>query len=80
MGKTRDPPPFSLEKPYEQWKLEIKAWRLTADAADQNKAALTIALSLPEKGSNSIRERIFNPVNVFTTATATDEQTIAEQT
>ena len=78
MGKAKDPPPFSLEKPYEQWKLEIKAWRLTADAADQNKAALTIALSLPEKGCNSIRQRIFNSVNFFTPATATVEEKISE--
>ena len=77
MGKTKDPPPFSLEKPYEQWKLEIKAWRLTADTDDQNKAALTIALSLPEKGCNSIRQRIFNSVTFFTPATPTVEEKIS---
>ena len=38
MGKTKDPPPFMMDKPYEQWKTEIKAWMYTADAADKNKA------------------------------------------
>ena len=65
MGKTKDPPPFSLDKPYEQWKTEVKAWIYTADAGDKNKAALTIALSLPEKGCNNIRQRIFNSVTFF---------------
>ena len=46
MGKSKDPPPFMMDKPYEQWKTEIKAWMYTADAADKNKAALTVALSL----------------------------------
>ena len=55
-----------MDKPYEQWKTEIKAWMYTADAADKNKAALTVALSLPEKGCNNIRQRIFNSVTFFT--------------
>ena len=53
MGKAKDPPPFMMDKPYEQWKVEVKAWMYTADAADKNKAAMTIALSLPEKGCNN---------------------------
>ena len=78
MGKTRDPPPFSLDKPYQQWKTEIKAWRLTTDAAEKNKAALTIALSLPEKGANNIRQRIFNKVNFFVAgADANADETIS---
>ena len=66
MGKAKDPPPFMMDKPYQQWKTEIKAWMFTADTADKNKAAMTIALSLPEKGCNNIRQRIFNSVTFFT--------------
>ena len=65
MGKSKDPPPFTLDKQYSQWKTEVKAWLFTADTADRNKAALTIALSLPEKGCNNIRQRIFNSVKFF---------------
>ena len=65
--KTKDPPSFSLDKPYQQWKAEVKAWQYTVDQADKNKCALTIALSLPEKGCNDIRKRIFNTVNFYTT-------------
>ena len=65
MGKNKDPPPFSLDKQYTQWKTEVKAWLYTADSQDKNKAALSIALSLPEKGCNSIRQRIFNSVTFF---------------
>ena len=65
MGKTKDPPPFTLDKQYTQWKTEVKAWLFTADNTDKNKAALSIALSLPEKGCNSIRQRIFNSVTFF---------------
>ena len=72
MGKTKDPPPFMLDKPYQQWKMEIKAWMYSADAGDKNKAALTIALSLPEKGCNNIRQRIFNSVTFFTTTPAAE--------
>ena len=72
MGKAKDPPHFSLEKPYNQWKTEIKAWMFSADTADQNKAALTIALSLPEKGCNSIRTRIFNKITFFVPGTLAD--------
>ena len=63
--KTKDPPTFSLDKPYQQWKAEVKAWQYTVDAADKNKCALTIALSLPEKGCNDIRKRIFNTVDFY---------------
>ena len=63
--KTKEPPQFSLDKPYEQWKAEVKAWQYTADAADKKKCAQTIALSLPEKGCNDIRKRIFNTVNFY---------------
>ena len=65
MGKNKDPPPFSLEKPYTQWKSEIKAWLHTVDTVDKNKNALTIALTMPEKGCNNIRQRIFNSVKLF---------------
>ena len=65
MGKNKDPPPFTLDKQYTQWKTEVKAWLFSADTTDKNKAALSIALSLPEKGCNSIRQRIFNSVKFF---------------
>ena len=75
MGKNKDPPPFSLDKQYTQWKTEVKAWLYTADSQDKNKAALSIALSLPEKGCNSIRQRIFNSVTFFEAGGTAEEPT-----
>ena len=60
MGKAKDPPRFSLDKPYEQWKTEIRLWQLEQpdDNADTAKHAIRIALDMPEEGCNDIRARI----------------------
>ena len=56
MGKNKDPPPFTLDKQYTQRKTEVKAWLFSAKTTDKNKAALSIALSLPKVAIASDRE------------------------
>ena len=67
MGKPKDPPKFSLDKPYDQWKTEITLWQLEqpADNADTAKHAISIALAMPETGCNDIRARILGSVVLF---------------
>ena len=69
MGKIKDPPKFSLDKPYDQWKTEIALWQLEqpADNADTSKHAITIALAMPETGCNDVRARILASVKLFDT-------------
>ena len=69
MGKPKDPPKFSLDKPYDQWKTEITLWQLEqpADNADTAKHAISIALAMPETGCNDIRARILGSVVLFDT-------------
>ena len=50
---------------------------MTVDKADQNRAALIIALSLPEKGCNNIRQRIFDSVKFTLPETATEPEKIS---
>ena len=77
MGKSKDPPQFSLEKPYQQWKAEIKVW-LYGQEAEKNKSALQVALSFPEKGCGNIRQRVFNSVKFFIEgATPNDDETVS---
>ena len=70
MGKAKDPPRFSLDKPYEQWKTEIRLWQLEQpdDNADTAKHAIRIALDMPEEGCNDIRARILASVKLYDTA------------
>ena len=69
MGKIKDPPKFSLDKPYDQWKTEVALWQLEqpADNADTSKHAITIALAMPETGCNDVRARILASVKLFET-------------
>ena len=77
MGKSKDPPQFSLEKPYQQWKAETKVW-LYGQEAEKNKSALQVALSFPEKGCGNIRQRVFNSVKFFIEgATPNDDETVS---
>ena len=70
MGKAKDPPRFSLDKPYEQWKTEIRLWQLEQadDNTDTAKHAMRIALDMPEEGFNYLRARILAGVTLYDTA------------
>ena len=74
MGKIKDPPRFSLDKPYDQWKTEIALWQLEqpADNTDTSKHAITIALAMPETGCNDVRARILASVKLFDIETPGD--------
>ena len=57
------PPVFTTNKPYSRWVDEIKAWQALTDL-DAKKRGIAIALSLPEDGKNSIRDKVFSELTV----------------
>ena len=57
------PPVFTTQKPYSRWVDEIKAWQALTDL-DVKKRCIAIALSLPEDGQNSIRDKVFSELTV----------------
>ena len=57
------PPVFTTNKPYSRWVDEIKAWQALTDL-DAKKRGIAIALSLPEEGKNSIRDKVFSELTV----------------
>ena len=70
MGKIKDPPRFSLDKPYKQWKTEIQLWQLEQadENADTAKHAMRIALDMPDEGCNDLKARILASVTLTDTA------------
>ena len=67
MGKLKDPPRFSLEKPYLQWKQEVELWQLEQDENNQDTArhAIRIVLDMPEKDCADVRARILATVTLY---------------
>lgn len=57
------PPVFTTQKPYSRWVDEIKAWEALTDL-DKNKRGIAIALSLPEEGQSSIRDKVFSDLTL----------------
>lgn len=57
------PPVFTTQKPYSRWIDEIKAWQALTDL-DIKKRGIAIALSLPEEGQNSVRDKVFSELSV----------------
>ena len=57
------PPVFTELKPYSRWVDELKAWEALTDL-DKKKRGIAIALSLPEEGKASIRDKVFNELSV----------------
>ena len=57
------PPVFTAQKPYSPWVNEIKAWQALTDL-DKKKRGIAIALSLPEEGQNSFRDKVFSELTV----------------
>ncbi|VDI80195.1 Hypothetical predicted protein [Mytilus galloprovincialis] len=57
------PPVFTEQKPYSRWIDEIKAWKALTDL-DKKKMGIAIALSLPEEGLNSIRDKVFSDLSL----------------
>ena len=57
------PPVFTTQKPYSRWLEEVKAWeKLTG--LDAKTRGIAIALSLPEEGQNSIRDKVFSELSI----------------
>ena len=56
-------PKFSSEKPYDRYKIEIKAWSKTT-TVEKKKQGLAVALSLPEDDISNIRDKVFNEVSL----------------
>ena len=54
---------FTTNKPYSRWVDEIKTWQALTDL-DAKKRGIAIALSLPEEGKNSIRDKVFSELTV----------------
>lgn len=57
------PPVFTANKPYSRWVDEVKAWEVLTDL-EAKKRGIAIALSLPEEGQNSIRDKVFSELTV----------------
>ena len=57
------PPVFTELKPYSRWVDEVRAWEALTDL-DKKKRGIAIALSLPEEGKASIRDKVFNQLTV----------------
>ncbi|KAG1681910.1 Retrovirus-related Pol polyprotein from transposon RE2 [Nymphon striatum] len=57
------PPVFTAQKPYSRWIDEIKAWKALTDL-DKKKMGVAIALSLPEEGLSSIRDKVFSDLSL----------------
>ena len=55
------PPAFTALKSYSRWIEEIKVWQALTDL-DKKKQGLAIALSLPEEGLNSVRDKVFSEI------------------
>lgn len=57
------PPAFSEQKPYSRWLDEIKAWEALTEL-EAKKRGVAIALSLPEEGQSSIRDKVFSELSI----------------
>ncbi|PIK50177.1 hypothetical protein BSL78_12928 [Apostichopus japonicus] len=63
MANYKTPPVFSEAKPYSRWIEEVKAWQEVTDLKKE-KHGLAVALSLPEEGAKSIRDKVFNEIDL----------------
>ena len=63
MASYKTPPVFSEAKPYARWIEEVKAWQ-EVTALAKEKHGLAIALTLPEQGAKSIRDKVFSEVSI----------------
>ena len=56
------PPAFTVLKSYNRWIEEIKVWQALTEL-EKKKQGLVIALSLPEEGQNSVRDKVFSEIS-----------------
>ena len=64
MAMKINPPDFAKCKTYEQYKVELEAWRAITDLPKE-KQAIAVALSLPQTpDTTGIRERVFEELEV----------------
>ena len=56
-------PILTEEKSYERYKLELTCW-LKLDVLEKSKQGIAIALSLPEKHSSKIKDKVFNQLTI----------------
>ena len=56
------PPAFTVLKSYNRWIEEIKVWQALTEL-EKKKQGLAIALSLPEEGQNSVRDKVFSEIS-----------------
>ena len=56
-------PPAFAGKTYELYKLQLEAWEALTDVPDE-KQGLYIAMSLPDKDSSQIKEKVFEQVGI----------------
>ena len=56
------PPAFTVSKSYNRWIEEIKVWQALTEL-EKKKQGLAIALSLPEEGQNSVRDKVFSEIS-----------------
>ena len=57
-------PAFDVEsKSYSRWVEELKAWTELTDVK-KDKQGLAVALSLPEKDSSNIRDKVFSDLSL----------------
>ena len=60
----KTPPAFDVEsKSYSRWVEELKAWTELTDVK-KDKQGLAVALSLPEKDSSNIRDKVFSDLSL----------------
>ena len=60
----KTPPAFDVEsKSYSRWVEELKAWTDLTDVK-KDKQGLAVALSLPEKDSSNIRDKVFSDLSL----------------
>ena len=60
----KTPPAFDVEsKSYKRWVEEMKAWTELTDVK-KDKQGLVVALSLPEKDSSNIRDKMFSDLSL----------------
>ena len=66
MSSFKNPPLFdSVNKPYDRYVDEIRAWAFITDL-EKEKQGIAIALSFPENDPSGIRDKVFNEIAVTT--------------